>query len=168
MVNGRKVRGRRRYQMIDNIMKNGLYEDTKRKAEKRVEWRMRSLQWKTYACAEHWDWLIDSLIDSHSFISCDHSSHLWFRITVGLANHLHTYNHSGWFRGQNVVHTVYSSIRLWALVNVIQGRMCREWLITILWPRIQPSTGNMSPGVMLVAAATLQDNFHIIHPPYWG
>ena len=37
-VNGKKVRGRRRYQMIDNIMINGLYEDTKRKAEKRVEW----------------------------------------------------------------------------------------------------------------------------------
>ena len=37
MVNGKKVRGRRRYQMIDNIMINGLYDDTKRKAEKRVE-----------------------------------------------------------------------------------------------------------------------------------
>ena len=44
MVNGKKVRGRRSYQMIDNIMINGLYEDTKRKAEKRVEWRMLSLQ----------------------------------------------------------------------------------------------------------------------------
>ena len=43
MVMGKKVRGRRRYQMIDNIMINGLYEDTKRKAEKRVEWRMLSL-----------------------------------------------------------------------------------------------------------------------------
>ena len=32
MVNGKKVRGRRRYQMIDNIMINGLYEDMKRKA----------------------------------------------------------------------------------------------------------------------------------------
>ena len=30
--------------MIDNIMINGLYEDTKRKAEKTVEWRMTSLQ----------------------------------------------------------------------------------------------------------------------------
>ena len=40
MVNGKKVRGRRRYQMIDNIMINGLYEYKKRKAEKRVEWRM--------------------------------------------------------------------------------------------------------------------------------
>ena len=36
MVNGKKVRDRRRYQMIDNIMINGLYEDTKRKAEKRI------------------------------------------------------------------------------------------------------------------------------------
>ena len=44
MVNGKKVRGRRKYQMIDNIMINGLYEDTKRKAEKKVEWRMLSLQ----------------------------------------------------------------------------------------------------------------------------
>ena len=43
MVNGKKVRGRRRYH-IDNIMINGLYEDTKRKDEKRVEWRMLSLQ----------------------------------------------------------------------------------------------------------------------------
>ena len=43
MVNGKKVRGRRN-QMIDNIMINGLYEDTKRKAEKRVEWRMLNLQ----------------------------------------------------------------------------------------------------------------------------
>ena len=48
---GNKVRGIRyhkvrgiRYQMIDNFMINGLYEDTKRKAEKRVEWRMLSLQ----------------------------------------------------------------------------------------------------------------------------
>ena len=32
MVNGKKFRGTR-YQMIDNFMKNGLYEDTKRKAE---------------------------------------------------------------------------------------------------------------------------------------
>ena len=44
MVNGKKVHGRRRYQMIDNIMINRLYEDTKRKAEKRVEWGMLSLQ----------------------------------------------------------------------------------------------------------------------------
>ena len=44
MVNGKKVRSRRTYQIIDNIMINGLYEDTKRKAEKRVEWRMLSLQ----------------------------------------------------------------------------------------------------------------------------
>ena len=42
-VNGKKVRGRRRYQMIDNIMVNGLDEDTKRKAEKRKEWRILSL-----------------------------------------------------------------------------------------------------------------------------
>ena len=33
----------------DNIMINGLYEDTKRKAEKREDWRMLSLQ------AEHYD-----------------------------------------------------------------------------------------------------------------
>ena len=31
MVNGKKVRGRRRYQLIDNIIINGLYEDTKKK-----------------------------------------------------------------------------------------------------------------------------------------
>ena len=44
MVNAKKVRGRSKYQLIDNIMINGLYEDTKRKARKRVEWRMLSLQ----------------------------------------------------------------------------------------------------------------------------
>ena len=44
MVNGKKVRGRRRYHMINSIMIIGLYEETKRKAEKRVEWRMLSLQ----------------------------------------------------------------------------------------------------------------------------
>ena len=44
MINGKKVRGRRRYQMIDNIVINGLYEDTKRKTERRVQWRMLSLQ----------------------------------------------------------------------------------------------------------------------------
>ena len=33
-----------KYQMIDNIMINGLYEDTESKAEKRVEWRTLSLQ----------------------------------------------------------------------------------------------------------------------------
>ena len=37
MVNGKKVRGRIKYQMIDNMMINGLYGDTKRKAEKSVE-----------------------------------------------------------------------------------------------------------------------------------
>ena len=31
IVNGKKVRGRRRYQMIDNIMINVLYDGTKRK-----------------------------------------------------------------------------------------------------------------------------------------
>ena len=45
MVNGgKKVHGRRRYQMIGNIMINELYEKTKRKVEKRLEWRMLSLQ----------------------------------------------------------------------------------------------------------------------------
>ena len=43
MVKGKKVRSRRRYKMIDNIIINGLYEDMKRKAEKKVEWRMLSL-----------------------------------------------------------------------------------------------------------------------------
>ena len=44
MVNGKKIHGRRRYQMTDKIMINELHEDTKRKAEKRVEWSMLSLQ----------------------------------------------------------------------------------------------------------------------------
>ena len=61
MVNGKKGRGRRRrrrrrrYEMIDNIMINWLYEGTKKKAEKRVEWRMLNLQWKTCPWAEHCD-----------------------------------------------------------------------------------------------------------------
>ena len=53
-LNGKKVRGRRRYQILDNIMINGLYEYTKRKAEKRVEWRMLNLQRKTCPRAEHY------------------------------------------------------------------------------------------------------------------
>ena len=44
MVNRKKVLGRRRYQMIGNIIIHGLYADTKRKAEKRIEWRRLSLQ----------------------------------------------------------------------------------------------------------------------------
>ena len=44
MINWKKVRDRRRYQMIDNIMINGQYKDRKRKAEKRVERRRLSLQ----------------------------------------------------------------------------------------------------------------------------
>ncbi len=43
MINGKKVRGIRRYQIIDNIIIND-YADAKRKAEKRVEWRTLSLQ----------------------------------------------------------------------------------------------------------------------------
>ena len=44
MVNGKKNHDRRRYQIIDNIMINGLYVDMRRKADKRVEWRMLSFQ----------------------------------------------------------------------------------------------------------------------------
>ena len=44
IINGKKVRGIRSYQMIDIIVIKEPYEDTKRKAEKRVEWRMLSLQ----------------------------------------------------------------------------------------------------------------------------
>ncbi|KAJ4436831.1 hypothetical protein ANN_16963 [Periplaneta americana] len=44
MVNGRRVRGRRRYQMIDDIKIYGSYEETKRKAENRNDWRMLGLQ----------------------------------------------------------------------------------------------------------------------------
>ena len=40
----KKVRSRKRYQIIDNIMINGLYADACKKAEMRVEWRMLSLQ----------------------------------------------------------------------------------------------------------------------------
>ena len=44
--NGKREESSRqkRYKMIDNIMENGLNEDTKRKAEKRVDWRKLSLQ----------------------------------------------------------------------------------------------------------------------------
>ena len=64
MVNGKKVRRRRRYKIIDNIMINGLYADTKRKAEKRIECRMLSLQWKTYLI----DWVVDWSIDRLNFM----------------------------------------------------------------------------------------------------
>ena len=43
MVNRKKVCGIRRFQMIDNMIINGLYEYKNWKAEKRVEWRMLSL-----------------------------------------------------------------------------------------------------------------------------
>ena len=43
MVNGKKIRGRRKYQMIENMMINGLY-DTKRKTDNRVECIMLSLR----------------------------------------------------------------------------------------------------------------------------
>ena len=43
-VNGKTFRGRRIYQMIDNIRINGLCADTKRKTKKRVERRSLSLQ----------------------------------------------------------------------------------------------------------------------------
>ena len=33
MINGKKVHGRRKYQVIDNILINELHADTKRKAE---------------------------------------------------------------------------------------------------------------------------------------
>ncbi|KAJ4450349.1 hypothetical protein ANN_01769 [Periplaneta americana] len=39
MVNGRRVRDRRRYQMIGDIKIYGSYEETKRKAENRKDWR---------------------------------------------------------------------------------------------------------------------------------
>ena len=39
MAKGKKVRGKRGYQIIDNIMINGLCEEMERKTEKRVEWR---------------------------------------------------------------------------------------------------------------------------------
>ena len=47
MVNGRKVRGRRRYQIIDNIKINGSYSKTNWKVENMKEWIMLDLQWRT-------------------------------------------------------------------------------------------------------------------------
>ncbi|KAJ4429078.1 hypothetical protein ANN_26079 [Periplaneta americana] len=44
MVNGRRVWGRRRYQMIDDIKMYGAYAETKRKAENRKDWWMLGLQ----------------------------------------------------------------------------------------------------------------------------
>ncbi|KAJ4431660.1 hypothetical protein ANN_20259 [Periplaneta americana] len=44
MVNGRRVRGRRKYQLIDNIKIYGSYEKTKRNAENSKEWRKLGLQ----------------------------------------------------------------------------------------------------------------------------
>ena len=68
MVNGKNVPGRRRYEMINIIMINEICEDTKRKAEKRVEWRSLSLHWKTCSRAEHYDIYISHLT-LFSFIS---------------------------------------------------------------------------------------------------
>ncbi|KAJ4443118.1 hypothetical protein ANN_04768 [Periplaneta americana] len=44
MVNERRILGRRRYQMIDDIKIYGLYAETKREAENRKDWRMLALQ----------------------------------------------------------------------------------------------------------------------------
>ena len=38
MIKEKRVRGRTRYEIIDNIKINGLFVDTKRKAEERIEW----------------------------------------------------------------------------------------------------------------------------------
>ncbi|KAJ4427210.1 hypothetical protein ANN_24827 [Periplaneta americana] len=38
MVNGRRVRGRRRYEMIDDIKIHGSYEEAQRKEENRKDW----------------------------------------------------------------------------------------------------------------------------------
>ena len=46
------------------------YEDTKRKAEKRIEWRMLSMQWKTCPWAEHYDWLICLLACDVFWMEC--------------------------------------------------------------------------------------------------
>ncbi|KAJ4435179.1 hypothetical protein ANN_23755 [Periplaneta americana] len=44
MVNERRVPGRRRYQVIDDIKIYGSYDETKRKAENRKDWRKLGLQ----------------------------------------------------------------------------------------------------------------------------
>ena len=44
MVNEIKIRGGRRYHMIDNIKINESSVETKRKVEKREDWRMLGLQ----------------------------------------------------------------------------------------------------------------------------
>ncbi|KAJ4441154.1 hypothetical protein ANN_11005 [Periplaneta americana] len=44
MVNGRRIRGRRIYQMIDDVKIYGSYEETKRKAENRKDWKKLGLQ----------------------------------------------------------------------------------------------------------------------------
>ena len=49
--------------MSDDIRHyDGLCEDTKRKAEKRVEWRMLSLQRKDCSWTKRYDLLVDSLL----------------------------------------------------------------------------------------------------------
>ena len=51
MINGKEVSGRRIYQIIHNIMINGMYEDTKRKAEKDGTCKM-DRQNKKCSCAK--------------------------------------------------------------------------------------------------------------------
>ncbi|KAJ4432710.1 hypothetical protein ANN_21347 [Periplaneta americana] len=58
MENGRRVRGRRRYQIIDDIKIFGSYVETKRKAENRKDWRKLglhspSLRVPTYLAVEY-------------------------------------------------------------------------------------------------------------------
>ncbi|KAJ4435562.1 hypothetical protein ANN_18178 [Periplaneta americana] len=55
MVNGKRVRGRRHYQMIDDIKIYGSYAETKRKAENTKDWRMLGLQIMTCIWAKTYE-----------------------------------------------------------------------------------------------------------------
>ena len=62
MVNRKKFLGRRRYQMIDNFMINGLYADKKRKTEKRVKLRTVCL------CSERSGFGQSTMIDDSNIV----------------------------------------------------------------------------------------------------
>ncbi|KAJ4434096.1 hypothetical protein ANN_16416 [Periplaneta americana] len=71
MVNGRRVRGRRRYQMIDDIEIYGSYAETKRKAENRKDWRklVRAVPSQDNRC-RHCHNEVETLV--HVLGSCPH------------------------------------------------------------------------------------------------
>ena len=120
ILNRKKVRGTRRYQMIDNFTIDELYEDTKMNAKKRVERKRLSLQWKNYPSAEHCDWMIDMLQDSMFMCFNDWYAarlyvHVFEKVLTALVNEELSSDCSSFITFNKIYHTVINSFPIWAL-----------------------------------------------------